>query len=92
MGVLNIASLAGVGYLAYANWTQPRWDRRVVTGMVLGDLCREEVTLIVLRAGVTAGLAALFVPQGIFATEEYEVRTQVESLLNCTDPFEQQRK
>lgn len=32
MGAVNVVSFAAVGYLAYANWNKPRWDRRVVAG------------------------------------------------------------
>lgn len=35
MGAVNIVSLAAAGYLAYANWDKPRWDRRVVVGKAL---------------------------------------------------------
>merc|ERR1712072_149361 len=34
--IVNIASLAAAGYLAYANWNKPRWDRRIVAAVAAG--------------------------------------------------------
>ncbi|CAE6482667.1 unnamed protein product [Rhizoctonia solani] len=31
IGALNLGILGGVGYAAYSNWDQPRWDKRVVS-------------------------------------------------------------
>ncbi|KAG8691188.1 hypothetical protein FRC11_006058 [Ceratobasidium sp. 423] len=38
LGVLNLGILGGVGYAAYLNWDQPRWDRRTVSAISAGLL------------------------------------------------------
>ncbi|KAG9118652.1 hypothetical protein FRC07_006733 [Ceratobasidium sp. 392] len=38
VGVLNLGILGGVGYAAYSNWGQPRWDRRTVSAISAGLL------------------------------------------------------
>lgn len=38
VGVLNLGILGGVGYAAYLNWDQPRWDRRTVSAVSVGLL------------------------------------------------------
>ncbi|QRV72440.1 hypothetical protein RhiJN_15357 [Ceratobasidium sp. AG-Ba] len=38
VGVLNLGILGGVGYAAYLNWDQPRWDRRTVSAISAGLL------------------------------------------------------
>ncbi|KAF8607997.1 hypothetical protein BDV93DRAFT_536730 [Ceratobasidium sp. AG-I] len=38
VGVLNLGILGGVGYAAYLNWDQPRWDRRTVSAVSAGLL------------------------------------------------------
>jgi hypothetical protein len=38
VGVLNLGILGGVGYAAYLNWDQPRWDRRTISVISAGLL------------------------------------------------------
>ena len=33
IGVLNVSIAGAIAYIAYDNWTVPRWDRRVITGI-----------------------------------------------------------
>jgi len=35
-GALNVAVLGTAGFLAYQHWHMPHWDRRVVSGVVVG--------------------------------------------------------
>lgn len=36
VGVANTAVLGSLGYVAYSRWDQPRWDRRIVSGVAAG--------------------------------------------------------
>lgn len=36
IGVVNAVVIVGVGYAAWRNWDQRRWDRRVVSATVIG--------------------------------------------------------
>ncbi|KAH7913881.1 hypothetical protein BJ138DRAFT_1058059 [Hygrophoropsis aurantiaca] len=38
VGLVNTAALATVGYYSYVNWDRPRWDRNVVSTVVVGLL------------------------------------------------------
>ena len=38
VGVVNLGILGGVGYAAYTNWDEQRWDRRVVSAVSVGLL------------------------------------------------------